>query len=199
MYRNLVIIPFFTLLLVFSGTAETQTSSLELVLHQDLLTQIVRTLLPHRETHNYRGSVDLGITRRDWNIVTHFTIHDMSFIVGKEAVQARAKVQVNNGELNYTSFATGKIIPRVRNNMLVLELSDLKLPLYVEPFGVRIDLGSVPANDFLPAEIQTVTVNLNTLAVSIEAHGKKPVRVHPARSRVILQAPNLILRADIVI
>ncbi len=199
MYRDFVIIPFFVLLLSLAGTASTRASSLELVLHQDFLTRIVRTLLPHSETHKYRGSVDLGITRRDWNIVTHFTIHDISFIVGKEAVQARAKVQVNNGELNYTSFATGKIVPRVRNNILVLELSDLKLPLYVEPFGVRIDLGSVPANDFLPTEIQTVTVNLNTLAVSIESPGKKPVRIHPARSRVILQAPNLILRADIVI
>lgn len=182
------------LCLIASNAVFAQASSITLTLHERLLNQLAAAALPHSETRRLSGEVDLGLTRQPWSVDARFTVQAISMTVRSRDVSVDARIRVQASGVDYTSTATGVVHPRIDNGKLILVASGLTMPLYAAPFGVRIDLGAVSADQFLPRELRTLTVDL---AAPVDMPGGGTLRLRMSDARIEFQPPLIHVRATI--
>lgn len=182
------------LCLIASNAALAQASAITLTLHERLLNQLAAAALPHSETRRLSGEIDLGLTRQPWSVDARFTVQAISMTVRPRDIGVDARIRVQASGVDYTSTATGVVHPRIDDGKLVLVASGLTLPLYAAPFGVRIDLGAIPADQFLPRELRSLTIDL---AIPVDMPGDRTLQLGMSDARIEFQPPLIHMRATI--
>lgn len=185
------------LVLAPCAAARANESTLTLRLHEQTINRLASAALPHSETRRYRGEVDLGVTRRHWEVTVRYTVLAVETQVKPDHVAFNAQVRVQGEGMDYTSIARGRLDVGVAGGKLVLTASRLTLPLSVAPLGVRIDLGEVAADDFLPAEWRRTEIDLAALAMPVALPGQRQATVRLTSARTELATPFVLVHADV--
>ncbi len=181
------------LFLAIAAASNADDSQARITLHQDLLNHLARSALPHVATRSYTGEVGIGAASRPWSIEVRYTMDAIELTVAPDAIRVRARVRAQGTGLDYTTVASGRFVPTVRDGCLCLELVDLQLPLRVAPLGFPIDLGNIPAADFVPDELRRLRIELDQLGFRIPLPGGRTVGIRPAAPRFQLAPPHLII------
>jgi hypothetical protein len=180
-----------------ASTAVAQDSTLTLSLHQHMINQLAAAALPHSQTRKYRGEVNLAITSQPWEVPVRYTVLAVEVLVQPSRIDFNARVRVQAQGVDYTSVARGILQPSVADGKLRLVASGLSLPLQIAPFGARIDLGTIPADDFLPAAYRTLEFDLATLALPIVLPDERVVNIRLTSARVELKPPFVLVHATL--
>ena len=184
-------------LLAAATCVRAQDSTLTLSLHQQMINRLAAAALPHTETRRYRGEVDLAITRQPWDVTVKYTVQAVEAIVQPTHVDFNARVRVQGQDMDYTSIARGRLDASVSGGKLRLVASRMTLPLTVAPFGARIDLGTIPADDFLPAAYRTLEFDLAALALPVALPDQRTVNVRLTSARVEFKPPFVLVHATV--
>ena len=175
----------------------TYASSIEIAIHQDLVERVTREFLPHFETRRYQGELNLGLTRQPWATTATYTVRDVKYVFAKDAVNVNADVHIRTPDYEYDAIARGKVYPRVEGRYMILELKHLRLPVYFPMFGTRVDLGSLPATDFLPPELRAIKVDLNQFGMPIEIPNKPSINIRATAPKLFMLPPRIVIRSPL--
>ncbi len=184
-------------LVAAGGLARAQDSTLTVSLHQQLINRLAAAALPHVETRRYRGEVDLAVTRRPWDVTVRYTVQAVEALVRTTHIEFNAKVRVQGQNIDYTSIARGRLDASVSGGKLRLVAKNMTLPLSVAPFGARIDIGTIPADDFLPAAYRTLEIDLAALALPVALANQRAVNIRLTSARVETKPPFLLVHSTI--
>ncbi|KAA3630695.1 MAG: hypothetical protein DWQ08_05890 [Proteobacteria bacterium] len=191
--KSLIILAVLLLSQTTTATADTENASMSLTLHEQFISRLATTALPHSETRRYRGEVDLGVTQQPWSVDTRFTVQSLKATVTPTNIAVESRVRVQTTGTDYSAVARGVLQPRIENGKLILVASGLTLPLRVAPFGMDIDIGTIPADDFLPTELRTIEIDLAGLSVPVQLPNGRAIRVRITDARLEFRPPNLLV------
>ena len=95
--------------------------------------------------------------------------------------------------------ATGRVQPKVAGDTLLLNLSQMTLPLHIQPLGYRIDLGNISAVDFIPPQARNIRIDMKQLGIPIIMTGNKTSVIRFTQPGISLDPPFIRITAKLTL
>ena len=178
------IVFFLGILLPISNLPVIAASSITLTIEPVLLQNITQKFLPHIEKRQFNGVLDLAITQQPWSVNVQFTITKVIYTVQSSSLVVSVHVHVNADGYKYNTVANGVVKPKISGETLVLDIVRINLPLSVQVLGTKINLGSIPANSFLPKELKRATINLRQFGLTIITPKNESLLIRPVAPKI---------------
>ncbi len=179
------------------AVAQDTESRMTVSLHERMLNRMAAAALPHAETRRYTGEMDLAVTRQPFDVTIRYTVQAVEATVRPTHIEFKARVRVQGANIDRTAVARGRLDAVVAGGKLRLVASGMSLPLTISPFGVPFDFGSVPTDDFLPAALRTIEVDLAAIALPIDLPSDRTATLRLTSARVELDPPFLRIHSTI--
>lgn len=134
-----------------------------------------------------------------WQVTLNWSIQNLRFDIEEGSVRVKADFHADMTGFSYTATIDAVVAVALQGTTIVLTVQSFKVPLYVKPLGVQINIGSIDIVDVLPASIRTMSVPLDMLKqpVSIPLPNGHSLTVTPSNVRLALKKDCIVVSADL--